>query len=48
MFAYGIGILLLIKQLKAVFLDVTQPWYANNSGTLGTFARVGSYFNLLK
>ena len=27
MFAYSMGILLLIKQLKPYFSDVTQPWY---------------------
>ena len=48
MVAYGIGILPLIKNLKAGFLDVTQPWYADNAVALGTFTRVRGYFNLLK
>ena len=37
MFAYGIGILLLIKELKAEFSDLTQPWYADDAGALGKF-----------
>ena len=48
MVAYGIGILLMIKNLKAGFPDVTQPWYDDDAGALGIFARVGSYFNSLK
>ena len=35
MVAYGIGILPLIKNLKAEFTDVTQPWYADDAGALG-------------
>jgi hypothetical protein len=30
MFAYGVGILPLIGQLKAEFLEVEQPWYADD------------------
>ena len=45
---YGIVILLLIKNLKAEYLDITQPWCADNSGALGTFANVESYFNSLE
>ena len=48
MVAYGIGILPLINNLKAEFLDVAYPWYADDYGALVTFARVSSYFNLLK
>ena len=47
-FAYGIGILPLIKRLKAEFPDITQPQYADDSGSLGTFANIGLYFNQLK
>ena len=46
--ACGIGVLTLIKRLKLVYPDVTQPWYTNNPGTLGTFDNVESYFNSLK
>ena len=48
MVAYGIGILPMIKQLKAEFPDIPQPWYDDDSGALGTFANVELYFNLLK
>ena len=47
MFAYSIGILPLIKNLKREIPDITQPWYADDSGALGTFARIDTYFNLL-
>ena len=45
---YVIGILLLIKQLKAEFPDITQHWYADNFGAIGTFSNVKLYFNSLK
>ena len=48
MVAYGIGILLLTKQLKAEFPDVTHPWYADDVGALSMIANVELYFNLLK
>ena len=48
MVAYGIGILLLIKILKVKCLDVTYPWYADDSGALGMFANIELYFNSLK
>ena len=48
MVAHGIRILPLIKNLKVKIHDVTQAWYGNDVVTLGTFSRVGSYFNLLK
>ena len=48
MVAYSIGVLLLIERLKAEYPDIIQPWYADNSGTLGTFDNIGLYFNLLK
>ena len=48
MVAYIIGILLLIKNLKAEFPDATHPYYDDYSGAQRTFARVKPYFNLLK
>ena len=30
-----------------MILDVTQPWYADDAGDLGTFARIETYFNSL-
>ena len=44
MIAYGIGILPLIKYLKWEIPDVTQPWYADNAGALGTLARLETCF----
>ena len=50
MVAYGIVILLLIKNMKEEYPDGTQLWYADYSGngTLCTFKRVKAYFNLLQ
>ena len=45
--AYGIGILPLIKNLKREIPDATQPWYSENTGALGTFARIETYFDFL-
>ena len=45
MIAYGIGILPLINNLKREIPDVTQTWYADESGALGTFARLETYFD---
>ena len=47
MIAYGIGILPLIKNLKQEIPDVTQTWYADYAGALGTFSRIETYFDLL-
>ena len=47
MIAYGIGILPLIKNLKQEVTDVTQTWYADAAGDLGTFARLETYFDSL-
>ena len=48
MVAYGIGIILLIKHLKAEFTGFTQPQYSENAGALSTFKKVELYFNYLK
>ena len=45
---YGIGVLPLIKLLKAEFTDITQPWYVDDTGALIMFSNVELYFNLLK
>ena len=47
MIAYGIGILPLINNIKQKIPDVTQPWYADDVGDLGEFARIETYFNWL-
>ena len=45
MVTYGIGVLPLIKCLKAVYPDTIQPWYAEYASALGTFDNIGIYFN---
>ena len=47
MVAYSIGILQLIKNMKAEFLDVTQPWYGDYAGALGMFTNAELYYNSL-
>ena len=47
MIVYGIGILPLINNLKWDIPYVTQPWYADNVGALGTFTRLETYFDSL-
>ena len=47
MIAYGIIILPLFKNTKQYIPDVTQPWYADDAGALGTFARLKKYFDSL-
>ena len=42
--AYSIDILMIIKNLKKEFTDVTQTWYNDDAGALGTFARIKEYF----
>ena len=44
MIVYGIGILPLIKNLKGEITDVTQTWYADDAGAVGTFAIIETYF----
>jgi hypothetical protein len=44
MFAYGIGILLLIGQLKAEFPQVEQPWYADDACTGAIFDKIERFF----
>ena len=45
--AYGIGILPHIKNFKEEILDITQPWYDDDAGALGMFARLKTNFDLL-
>ena len=40
---YGIWVLLMIKLLKAAYTDVTQTWYVDDVGALGTFNNIGLY-----
>ena len=48
MVAYVIGVIFLIKRLKAMYTDVTQPWYTDNADALGMFDNIGLYFNSLE
>ena len=48
MVAYYIEALPMIKLLKSLYPDNTQPWYSYDSGVLCTFDNIGLYFNLLK
>ena len=36
MVTYGIGVLSLIKILKLMYPDATQPWYTDGDGSLST------------
>ena len=47
MIAYGIDILLIIKDRKREIPNVTQPWYADYDGALYTFTRLETYFDFL-
>ena len=47
MIVCGIRILPLIKNLKREIPDVTHPWYADDAGALGAFARLKTYFDSL-
>ena len=48
MFAYGIGILPLIRQLKAEFPQVEQPWYADDAGAGARFDEIERFFARLQ
>ena len=48
MVAYGIGVIPLIKRLKLLYPGITEAWYADGAGALGTFDNIGSYLNGLK
>ena len=43
--AYRVGI---IKLLTSTYPDVTQTWYTDDSGSLGTFDNLEQYFKLLR
>jgi hypothetical protein len=47
MFAYRIGTLPLIRLLKAEFLAVKQPWYADDEGSGGNFSEIHHFFHKL-
>ena len=47
MIAYSIRILPLITNLKREIPCITHPWYADNAGSLSTFAIIETYFDFL-
>ena len=47
MIAYGISILPLIKNLKQDISDIPKPCYTDDSGSLGTFSIIETYFDSL-
>ena len=47
MIAYVIGVLLMIKQLKAALTDITQPCYVDDAVALGTYGNIDLYSNCL-
>jgi hypothetical protein len=48
MFAYGIGILPLIRLLKVEFPAVEQPWYVDDAGVGGKFTEIRRFFSKLQ
>ena len=48
MFAYGLGLLPLIGQLKVEFPEVEKPWYADDAGTCGNLAEIHRLFKRLE
>ena len=48
MFAYGIGTLPLIRQLKQEFPDLEQPWYADDAASAGRFDRIRAHYSRLQ
>jgi hypothetical protein len=48
MFAYGIGILPLIRVLKGLFPKLDQTWYADDTGAGGKFDSIKRHFEKLE
>ena len=48
MFAYGIGVFPLIRELRNAHPRVTQPWYADDAGAGGTFQQILEHFRDLQ
>ena len=44
MIIYGIGVLPLIRELREAHPRVTHPWYPDDAGAGGTFAKVQAHF----
>ena len=48
MIEYGIGVLLLIRELRGAHPRVPQPWYADDVGEGGTFHQILEQFRDLQ
>jgi hypothetical protein len=48
MLAYGLGILLLIRQVKAEFDNIKQAWYVDDTGASGNFRSIQYFFQHLQ
>ncbi len=48
MVGYGVGVLPLIRKLKAEFPTVSQPWYADDAGAGAKFTDILAFFKRLK
>ena len=48
MIEYGIGVLLLIRELRGAHPQVTQPWYADDVGAGGKFQNILEQFRNLQ
>ena len=48
MITYGIGVLPLIRELPNAHPRVTQPWYADDVGAVGTFQQIKEHFRDLQ
>ena len=48
MFAYGVGMLPLIRLLKELFPGLDQTWYADDAGVGGDFDDIKEHFAKLQ
>jgi hypothetical protein len=48
MFAYGIGLLSLIRALRVHFAEMDQTWYADDAGAGGKFDTIKRHFQKLE
>ena len=48
MIVYGIGVLPLIRELRNAHSQVTQPWYADDTGSGGSFQQMQAHFQDLQ
>ena len=43
MILYGLALLTIIKELKTNFLDLKQPWYADDAAATGKFQQIKDF-----